>query len=63
MSDPIENCENLCVAIIGSFGRWIRNKCTWIEVHPEHGPLVTPTYCFACFSRTIAAFEAGLDGR
>jgi hypothetical protein len=31
MSDLIENCEDLCVSIIRSFGNWIRNSCTWIE--------------------------------
>jgi len=31
MSDLMENCEDLCVSIIRSFGSWIRNSCTWIE--------------------------------
>ena len=75
MSDPIENCEDLCVAIIRSFGSWIRNNCTWIEdlcvaIIRYFGSwtswyldLATPTYRFACFSSAIAAFKAGLDGR
>jgi hypothetical protein len=31
MSDPIENWEDLFVAIIRYLGSWIGNNCTWIE--------------------------------